>query len=194
MCIFADKKTYFDRMTETELSIKLREDARKIGLCDKWYEEWQDDTDKDHLIDKFLRGLDFCIKHRWPSISFIKQHFSQDFLREKGILIDDVRSYPVRDENRRLVYLSDFVLIGKSHATIRYSFRPNACQVWVLDNSKVTVNVKYGAYIMIHLLDNASADITTDMVSKVSVIRHSHNNKIKKEGNITIRNEYNYLE
>ena len=190
---FCKRETYLG-MTEKEISIKLREDARRIGLCDKWYNEWQDETDKEHLVDMFRKGMDFCIKHRWPSVSFIKQHFSREFLRDNGILIDDVRSYPVRDETRRLVYLSDFVLFGRSHATIRYNFRPNVCQVWALDNSKVTVDVKYGAFIMVHLFDNASADITTDLVSKVVVIRHSHNNRIKKEGIVTIKNEYNYLE
>ena len=193
MCSFADNNNCIV-MTETELSIKLREDARRIGLCDKWYSEWKDDTDKEHLVDMFRKGMDFCIKHRWPSNSFIKTHFSKEFLRDNGILVDDIRSYPVRDESRRLVYLSDYALMGKSQATIRYSFRPHICQVWALDDSKVIVDVKYGAFIMIHLFDNASADITTDMVSKVVVIRHSHKNKIKKEGIVTIKNEYNFLE
>lgn len=181
-------------MTERDISIKLREDARRIGLCDKWYEEWQDDTDKEHLMDKYKRGLDFCIKHRWPSVSFIKQHFTQEFLRDNGVLIDDQRSYPVRDENRRLVYLRDFVLIGKSHAMIRYSFRPHMCQVWVCDKSTLTVDVKYGAFIMIHLFDDSSADITTDLVSKVVVIRHSPNASITKSGIVVTKDEFSYLE
>lgn len=181
-------------MENKELSIKLREDARRIGLCDQWYGEWQDDTAKQELINKYKRGLDFCIKHRWPSISFIKQHFEQDFLRHNGILVDDTRSYPVRDENRRLIYIKEYVMLGKSNATIRYSFRPHMCNIWACDSSKVKVDVKYGAYMLIHLFDKAIADITTDLVSKVTVIRHSPNAKIKKEGMVTIKDEYHYLE
>jgi len=181
-------------MTERELSIKLREDARKVGLCDEWYKEWDDDTTKAELIGKYKRGLDFCIKHRWPSMAFIKKHFTQDFLRDNGILVDDTRSYPVRDANRRLVYLKDFVLLGESNATIRYSFRPHMCNVWVCDDSAIKVDVKYGAYILIHLFDNATANVVTDLVSKVCVIRHTATTKVKKEGCVTIRNEFHYLE
>lgn len=181
-------------MTENELSVKLREDARRIGLCDEWYGEWKDETSQSELCKKFKRGLDFCIKHRWPSKSFIKQHFSQDFCRDNGILVDDTRSYPVRDSNRRLIYLREFVLIGNSFSTIRYSFRPHMCNIWVCDKSHVKVDVKYGAFMMIHLFDNSSADITTDLVSKVTVIRHSPKVKIKKQGIVTIKDEFFYLE
>ena len=181
-------------MTDIELSKILREDARKIGLCDMWYGQWKDDTDKDELVSKFFRGLDFCIKHRWPSKSFITQHFSQDFLRDNGILVDDTRSYPVRDENRRLVHLKEFVLIGDSHTTVRYAYRPHMCNIWACDNSTVKVDVKYGAFIMIHLFDNTSADIKTDLVSSVTVIRHSRKAKVKKEGVVTVKDEFHYLE
>ena len=181
-------------MTETELSIKLKEDARKLGLCDKWYNEWKENTNKDELIDKFKRGLDFCIKHRWPSKSFITQNFQQDFLRHHGILVDDTRSYPVRDENRRLIYIKEYVLLGKSHATIRYTFRPHMCNVWACDKSTVKVDVKYGAYALVHLFDNATADIRTDLVSKVTVIRHSPDNKVKKEGIVVVKDEFHYLD
>lgn len=182
-------------MTDIELSKKLREDARKLGLCDMWYGHWKDDTDKDELVSMFHRGLDFCLKHRWPSKSFITQHFPQDFLRDNGILVDDTRSYPVRDSNRRLVHLKEFVLLGDSYATLRYAYRPHMCNVWVCDTSSVKVDVKYGAFILIHLFDNTSAEIKTDLVSSVTVIRHSKDVKIKKkEGIVTVKDEFHYLE
>jgi len=180
-------------MTENELSIKLREDARRLGLCDEWYGKWLDNTDKEELVSMYKKGLDFCIKHRWPTRQFILHHFPQDFLREQGILVNDTRSYPVRDKDRRLVYIRDFVLLGDSHATVRYSFRPHMCNIWVCDNSTIKVDVKYGAYMLIHLFDGATADVVTDLVSKVSVIRHSPETSVKKNGVVTIRNEYNYL-
>lgn len=182
-------------MKEKELSIKLREDARRLGLCDEWYGNWKDETNQEKLCEMYKKGLDFCIKHRWPSKQFILQHFSLEFRRANGVLIDDTRSYPERDETtRRLIYIREYVLLGKSHATLRYSFRPHVCNVWVCDDSDVKVFVKYGAFIMIHLFDNASADIETDMVSKVSVIRHSRNCKIKKEGVVNVKDEFHFLE
>ena len=181
-------------MNNKELSIKLREDARRIGLCDKWYHEWEDEKSKQQLIDLFKRGLDFCLSKRWPAKPFILHHFSQEILRANGILVDDKYSFPVRDpEMRRLIYLQDFVLIGNSSTTIRYSFRPHICNVWALDDSKVKVDVKYGAFILIHLFDKAHADVTTDLVSKVTVIRHSTESSIFRNGCVTIREEFDYL-
>lgn len=181
-------------MTDNELSIKLREDARKIGLCDQWYGEWKDETNQQELIDKYKRGLDFCIKHRWPSKSFIKEHFSQNFLRNNGILVDDTRSYPARHCKNGYIYIREYVLIGNSQTTLRYAFRPHLCNVWACDSSTVIADVKYGAYILIHLFDNARAKITTDLVSKVTVIRHSPDTKVVKDGQVTVKDEFYYLE
>lgn len=182
-------------MNDKELSIKLRTDARRLGLCDKWFGEWNDNTNKQELISKFIHGLDFCIERRWPAKQFILHHFPQELLRENGILVDDIRSYPVRDPStRRLIHLSDFVLIGESSTVIRYSFRPHMCNVWAMDNSKVKVDVKYGAFILIHLFDNATADAVTDLVSKCTVIRHSTNTSVTRSGCVTIKEEFDYLQ
>lgn len=182
-------------MTERELSIKLREDARRMNLCDKWYNEWDDDTSMQELIEKYIRGNDFCFQHRWPSNSFIKAHFPQEILRKNGILVDDVRSFPVRDEDtRRQIYLKDFILLGKSEATIRYSFSKNMCNVWVRDNSKVRVFAKYGAFVVVHLFDNSHADVTTDSVTNATVIRHSRNATVSKDGNVKVKDEFDYLD
>jgi len=183
-----------EQMTEKELSIKLRESARGVGLCDEWYNGWKDETALEELVGKYLRGLDFCIKHRWPTKSFIKKNFTQGFLRRHGILVDDTRSYPIRDENRRQMYLREYVLLGKSHATVRYAFRPHMCQVWVCDNSDVTVDVKYGAFVLIHLFDNSRADVKTDLVSSATVIRHTPETKVKKEGVVKVKDEFHYLD
>lgn len=181
-------------MTDKELSNILKTDARRLGLCDQWYGDWKEDTNKQELINLYIRGLDFCIERRWPSKQFVKHHFPQDLLRENGILVDDIRSYPVRNpETRRLIYLKDYVLIGESSTVIRYSFRPHVCNVWAMDTSKVTVDVKYGAYILIHLFDKATADVTTDLVSKCTVIRHSENTKVTRNGCVNIKEEFDYL-
>jgi hypothetical protein len=127
-------------------------------------------------------------------MSFIKKNFDQEFLRRHGILVDDIRSFPIRDENRRLIYLKDFVILGYSHSVIRYSFRPNMCNVWVCDTSHVKIDVKYGAFVMLHLFDKATADVVTDLVSKVTVIRHSPDVKLKKQGVVIVKDEFHYLQ
>jgi hypothetical protein len=68
------------------------------------------------------------------------------------------------------------------------------CNVWVCDTSHVKIDVKYGAFIMLHLFDKATADVVTDLVSKVTVIRHSPNVKLKKQGVVVVKDEFHYLQ
>lgn len=182
-------------MTEKELSINLREDARRMGLCDEWYGEWQDDTDKQQLLDKYIRGLDFCFKHRWPSLPFAKAQFPQQLLRDNGILVDDKYSFPVREkETRRLVCHRNYVALGNSELTVRYSFRKNACNIWARDNSKIHAYAKYGSFMLVHLFDNAEVIAETDMSSKIAVICHSDKASVSKNGIVTVKDEFHYLE
>lgn len=55
------------------ISLKMKNEAVSLGLCDKWQEEWTAQTTKEEMIEKFIRGQDFCIKHDWPSVSQIKK-------------------------------------------------------------------------------------------------------------------------
>ena len=48
-------------------SRRLKKDAIKVGLCDEWTENWGDE-DVASLCSKFVRGIDFCIKHNYPSM------------------------------------------------------------------------------------------------------------------------------
>lgn len=48
--------------------------------------------------------------------------------------------------------------------------------------------------MIIHLFDDAEADVFTDLVSKCTVIRHSTGTKVKREGCVTIKEEFDYLQ
>ena len=78
-------------MTDKELSIVLREMARaqKTPLCDEWYGQWKDVTDVDTLLDKYVKGLDFCIENDYPSLEFIRANFNKEDLHRHNIYIDE---------------------------------------------------------------------------------------------------------
>ena len=46
------------------LSDKMKEEAVSLGLCAQWTAEWKDNSSKDEMVDKFVTGIDFCIKHK----------------------------------------------------------------------------------------------------------------------------------
>lgn len=193
IAIFA---TYFlidNNMNNRDLNNKLKEDAKRIGINDEVYQKWNEDSSIDDLMKLYKENLDFCISHKWPSKGFIKHHFDQTTLRNYGILIDDTMIYPYRNQKRRFVYIKDYVLMGKSEAIIKYAFKPHACRIHVMEGSSVFVDVKYGAFMEIHLYGNSYANVTTDLVSMVKVVRHSFDAKIRKQGVVKTEDAFVYL-
>lgn len=180
-------------MNDRDLNNKLKEDAKRVGVREDVYNNWNEEDTIDDNIKRYKENIGFCISHRWPSKGFIKHHFDGEILRRNGILIDDIKVYPFRNQKRRFVYIEDYVLMGRSEAIIKYAFKPHSCKVYVLDSSSVFVNVKYGAYMEIHLYDQSYVNVTTDLVSTVKIIRHSPECKIKKQGLVKIENKYVYL-
>ena len=181
-------------MKWNDICLKLKEDAERVGLPEAYYDQITESTTQQEIINILKCCIEFCISHRWPSSSFIKQHFKKNILIDNGLLIDDDGTYPMQDKNRRFNYMNRYFLSGKSNATIRYSFRPHSCTVWVCDNSTVTIDAKYGAFFEIHLYDNAFADVTTDLVSKATVIKHSRHARLTKAGVVTTIDDFYYLE
>ena len=59
-----------------------------MGLCKQWTSEWSKDSSRDELIDKFVRGLDFCIEHDWPSVDVMKRDFG-DVIHRHGVYADE---------------------------------------------------------------------------------------------------------
>lgn len=70
----------------TQLSLQLKKEAVRLGLCKQWTEAWKDNTTQQELINKFIRGYDFCLKHNWPSVDFICDNFDEDLLHKNGII------------------------------------------------------------------------------------------------------------
>ncbi len=47
--------------------------------------------------------------------------------------------------------------------------------------------------MVVHLFDDAQVDVFTDLVSNCTVIRHSTDTIVKKEGCVTVKEEFDYL-
>ena len=80
-------------MTDKEFSIVLRELAcsQKTPLCKEWTEQWDDDSDIDVLLDKYVRGFDFCVKNDYPSLEFSRKYFTdkKESLHRHHIYFDE---------------------------------------------------------------------------------------------------------
>lgn len=170
-------------MDSVELSKTLRESARQKGLCDTWYNKWKDNTSNESLVAKMYKGLDFVLKHHWPSNAFIKENFSQDFLRESHVFVDDKHS--VVNPNQSLV-------LGDSEITFRYNAAGHG-EIHIRDNSSVKLSAKNRSFVIVHLYENAHIEAIQSDTATLTLIKHSHDVSVVTDGNVTVKEEYDYL-
>lgn len=162
-------------MEEKELNKVLRDKAREHGLCDQWFNEWDLNSDKKVLIQKYIKGIDFCIKHDYPSTLFIKEYFDDTFCKQNGIYVDSVEESINPDVA---------VILGKSN--VHLAFRGLVSRnVYVCHQSKVFVEVEDGAKVFIECHGDAEVSVSADDFSKAFVYRYG--GYVKTEGNVLVR-------
>lgn len=140
-------------MTDRELSISLREIGRAKGMCDKFFDEWKDDDDIDTIIDRFVPGMDFCIKEDYPTLDFICKHFRKEDLHRHNIYVDEELS--LDGDNGYYCFL------GSCRATLSVDgFK--AVTVYVRHNSEVNVTASNGAKVFVRYYDNSKGECIDD--------------------------------
>ena len=166
-----------DNMDENLLNSVLRRQARSLGLCDKWYDEWERHATSQVLIEKYLKGIDFCIKHDYPSLDFIKDNFKKEELMANGIFVDEA----VDAEN-----VSTTVVMGQSKGVLRYD-RQSSFSVYVRHESAVTITANRGARVFVETYENCKVSVEADSHSKVFVYRHG--GEVSAAGNVVVRDK-----
>lgn len=160
------------------LSKILKEEARYIGLCEKWEKKWKEDITIQELVDNYLLGIEFCLKYDFPSIETLKSHI--DIVNEKNIYCD--QSFDV--ENQKLV-----VLLGKSKGKITMN---NAIgEIYACHESELEVCATGGSKVWINALDFSKIKIETDGNSVVYL--HNYGDCcIESSGNIQRTDKKNF--
>lgn len=69
------------------ISAELKDMAVQMDLCQEWTERWGD-PDKDELLEMYIRGIDFCIEHDWPSCTYLKENFD-GIMQQHGVFVND---------------------------------------------------------------------------------------------------------
>ena len=170
-------------MDAIELSRTLRESARQNGLCDQWYDEWEDECTPQELVEKMYKGLDFCLKHHWPSNKFIKKNFSLKFRREVNVFVDDQYS---------IVNPKESLILGKSEIKARFNGASHGV-IHIRDNSSLSLTAKNRSFFIVHIYDKATVVAGHSDNAHVVLITHSHYGVICADRGIRIREENDYL-
>jgi hypothetical protein len=134
-------------MTDKELNIRLREMARKAGLCDKWYEEWGDDDTIDMCLDRYVKGFDFSVKNDYPPLDFIRDNFRKEDLHRHNIYLDE----EVEIKGAKSGY---YVFLGNCTGTIEaHGFNVVSC--YLRHGSKIDVTSLGSARVFVTYYDRS---------------------------------------
>jgi len=156
------------------LSIKLRQMARKNGLCDEWFEAWDDNTDNTTLLEKYKRGIDFSIEHDWISNEFIKSNWDKSTLQENGVFVDDKN---ILLKNKKGI----FIINGESDIKMYFDGYDTA-DIYVRHLSKLEVIVQGHAKIRINIYDNSEIISNCNEDGRIYIYKHTDFGDIKDVG------------
>lgn len=135
---------------------ELKRQAVELGLCKQWQDEWGEPNIA-QLCDKYIRGLDFCIKHNYPSIDYLDKHFKGK-VEKYGIYIN---------EEAESVNQPDVVCNGNSNVRIKTN---GVCDIYVRHNSEIHITTIGKAFVYVTMLDDSKLFIDSkDEMSRICV-------------------------
>lgn len=147
-------------MRGKKLSDKMLGEAIDLGLCKQWTEEWGI-ADKHDMCEKFVNGLDFCIKHNWPSVEIIKKDFG-DVMHDHGVYADET----VHIQGDGTV-----VLNGCCDGSVSFSDMVVG-NLYVRHSCNVRVYVRDFAYVHISVYDQATVTVYCEMSGRCYVYHY----------------------
>ena len=166
-----------------ELNKELKNQAIALGLCQPWQDSWKKDWSNVKMVEKMYKGMDFCLKHHWPSNDFITRHFDLGFLRQYNVFVND--KYSVCNPKQSLV-------LGSSEITFRYNAWYNG-SIHIRDNSSVKIYARNKSFVIIHLYEKAYIEAEQTDKATIVIIKHSPDVTIVADTNIKVKEEYDYL-
>lgn len=181
-------------METNKLSLKLRSEADSLGLCKEWHNAWKDNSTEQELINKCLRGIDFCLQHKWPDTNFIRSHFDTATLRQNMILADDKYSLNLNKEWHDRCIRPYAVLLGKSESNIRISC-PSPVIIYLNDESQVKIFVHTHEMVRIEVRGNTNVEVLSDDFYRpdIQVVDYSTDSVVIAPKYVTYKQERDYL-
>ncbi len=147
-------------MIMKNLSETLKQQATSLGLCQHWQKAWGD-CDQQQLIDKFKKGLDFCLERQWPTPDFIRANFDANLLADNQIYVSEHLS--LRNAPNGV-----YVLNGECTGTLHFSSWA-AATVYVRHNCRMSIIAEDFAKVFVRVYDEAEVNVCDvgDAVVKV---------------------------
>lgn len=140
-----------------ELKEQLINGAIRAQGCAEGLAQLDGAATKAGMLQCFLDRIDFCLARNFPDKEFLKAHFKRE-LPEKGIYIDE----PVQLRN------TGAVLLGNCEGRLTADGYA-VCRVYVKYGSRLVLDVRENAFVMVDALDEAEIQVRCEEKAKVVV-------------------------
>lgn len=140
---------------------EIAKKAHKLGACQQGYRELLSATSKHDLCHSYIKNLDFCLEHNFPSNDYIRKHF-KGIMEEQGIYLDDV----IELHNLRMC-----ITLGKTNGRIILS-EYSVAEIYAKHQSALNIVAKDNAFVMVDVYDDAVVNLYASDRAQVCVNRH----------------------
>jgi len=155
------------------VSEELKGQAIGLGLCQQWQSEW-DNADKDELLEKYVRGIDFCIEHNYPSLEYMTRNFD-GVMQEHGVFVSE-----------EISLYNPFMTIANGKCTGKVTFgKYGTGRMYIRHDSEIDLIVSGNAKVFVSIYDNAKLNIICTGEAKVYVYKKG--GSVTFEGNVLVR-------
>lgn len=155
---------------------ELARQAKKAGICEEWHSQLKQLTDKEAMIDMYIRGIDFCLSNDYPSNDFIRDNF-KGIMEAKGIILDDEIALV---NPRRCVALGDTsgrISVGG------YS----VCEVFAKHHARLCIIASGNAFVEVDAFDDSLLSVIASDEAKVHINRYGGAIEVEKNGNAIVK-------
>lgn len=163
------------------LNYAMKTEARSIGLCDEWFGEWSNDESVDELLNKMIRGVDFCLKNRFPSNEVLLRYGGKEKLRQHHIYIDDGIELGSDELSSGVYYIG-----GNSKCKFEFGGF-DVATVYVTDDADVTIHVNGMSKIFVETWYNGR--IWMDNMSANRCFVYQHGGDVNVLGDVVVRDK-----
>jgi len=131
---------------------KFKKQAIQLGLC----KEWQDKWDETGLVEKYINGITWCMKHEFPSLQDMKKY-------DEILLLNNVYN----EKTVNIKCDKEMYVFNASNVNFEIGGY-NVCRIYVGRGTKINATVKDHAVLYI---DNYGGiiDIKSDAGSKCTI-------------------------
>lgn len=155
---------------------ELAKEAKKNGICTEWYYQLRTLEDKEKLIEMYLKGIDFCLLHDYPSNDFIRVNF-KGIMEKYGVHLDE----EININNERKV-----VALGKCSGIVKVD-QYTISEVFLKHDSELNISAEGQSFIMIDMFDNTKLRVDTYDNAKVCINRYGGEIEFHSLGNSVVK-------